>query len=282
MARYRLCGGLAIMPEHDMAMLADMSARGWHLSGFSCGILYRFEAGEPHAYDYAVDFQRDFSAEAQELYRIGGWQSVALGSSWQIVRAEAGTVPLYTDDDAQAETIGASRAGLGWAALVCALAAWIWGHWGGLRASGPQKLFTGALALLMVCGSIWWSVQPAPEPAPWETFRADTFRSLLKKEPLMVEFTADWCPSCKFLEQTVLTPKRLHAITERYGLRLIKVDLTRPDPEAQALLRAIGSVSIPVTAIFPKGLLSNSPIVLRDLYTASQLEDALATLSPRK
>ena len=62
-----------------------MSARGWHLSGFSCGILYRFEAGEPHAYDYAVDFQRDFSAEAQELYRIGGWQSVALGSSWQTV-----------------------------------------------------------------------------------------------------------------------------------------------------------------------------------------------------
>ena len=109
MARYRLCGGLAIMPEHDMAMLADMSARGWHLSGFSCGILYRFEAGEPHAYDYAVDFQRDFSAEAQELYRIGGWQSVALGSSWQIVRAEAGAVPLYTDDDAQA------RAGRAWA-----------------------------------------------------------------------------------------------------------------------------------------------------------------------
>ncbi len=166
--------------------------------------------------------------------------------------------------------------------LVCALAAWIWGHWGGLRASGPQKLFTGALALLMVGGSIWWSVRPAPEPAPWEAFQADTFRSLLKKEPLLVEFTADWCPSCKFLEQTVLTPKRLHAIMERYGLRLIKVDLTRPDPEAQALLRAIGSVSIPVTAIFPKGLLSNSPIVLRDLYTAGQLEDALSTLSPRK
>ena len=168
------------------------------------------------------------------------------------------------------------------ALLVCALAAWIWGQWGGLRASGRQKVFTGALALLMVGGSIWWSVQPAPEPVPWETFRADTFRSLLKKKPLMVEFTADWCPSCKFLEQTVLTPKRLHAITERYGLRLIKVDLTRPDPEAQALLRAIGSVSIPVTAIFPKGLLADSPVVLRDLYTANQLDQALSTLSPRK
>ena len=48
------------------------------------------------------------------------------------------------------------------------------------------------------------------------------------------------------------------------------------------MLLAFGSVSIPVTAIFPKGLLSNSPIVLRDLYTAGQLEDALSTLSPRK
>ena len=60
------------------------------------------------------------------------------------------------------------------------------------------------------------------------------------------------------------------------------MDLTRPDPEAQALLRAIGSVSIPVTAIFPKGLLADSPVVLRDLYTANQLDQALSTLSPRK
>ncbi|WP_300686942.1 thioredoxin family protein, partial [uncultured Bilophila sp.] len=125
-------------------------------------------------------------------------------------------------------------------------------------------------------------VLPAPEPAPWEPFRPETFQSLLKKEPLLLDFTADWCPSCKFLEQTVLTPKRLRSLQERYGLRLIKVDLTRPDPEAQALLRALDSVSIPVTAIFPKGLLSNSPLVLRDLYTSGQLDQALSTLSPRK
>ncbi len=54
---------------------------------------------------------------------MAGWQPVALGPTWQIVRAEAGTVPLYTDDDAEAETLSASRTGAGWAALVCALAA---------------------------------------------------------------------------------------------------------------------------------------------------------------
>ena len=48
------------------------------------------------------------------------------------------------------------------------------------------------------------------------------------------------------------------------------------------LLRALDSVSIPATAIFPKGLLSNSPLVLRDLYTSGQLDQALSTLSPRE
>lgn len=123
MAKYRLCGGLAIMPEHDMAMLKRMSAKGWHVTGVNRALLYRFEEGEPHVYDYAVDFQQDFSEEARKLYRLGGWQPVALGHGWQIVRAEAGTVPLYTDDDARAETLGASRTGLGWAALFCAIAA---------------------------------------------------------------------------------------------------------------------------------------------------------------
>lgn len=120
---YRMCGGLAIMAKRDMAMLKRMSAKGWHVNGVNRALLYRFERGEPHAYDYAVDFQRDFSEEARELYGLAGWRPVVLGPGWQIVRAEVGTVPLYTDDDAQEETLAASRAGLGWIALACAVAA---------------------------------------------------------------------------------------------------------------------------------------------------------------
>ncbi len=110
---YRMCGGLAVMPGHDMAMLKRMSAKGWHVVGINRALLYRFEQGEPHGYDYAVDFQRDFSEEARELYGLGGWEPVVLGPGWQIVRAEAGTTPLYTDDDAESETLRESRKGLG-------------------------------------------------------------------------------------------------------------------------------------------------------------------------
>lgn len=111
------------MPGRDMALLKRMSAKGWHVAGINGALLYRFEQGEPHDFDYAVDYQRDFSPEAEELYRLGGWRSVAVGPGWQIVRAEAGAVPLYTDEDAQSETLAASRKGLGWTALLCAAAA---------------------------------------------------------------------------------------------------------------------------------------------------------------
>ena len=145
---YRMCGGLALMPDHDMAMLKKMSAKGWHVNGVNKALLYRFEQGGPHAYDYAVDFQRDFSAEAEELYRLGGWQSVAKGSGWQIVRAEAGAVPLYTDEDAEAETLAQSRSGLGWTALVCAIAAvLLFALQGRFSAQGDEPLSWACLAV---------------------------------------------------------------------------------------------------------------------------------------
>ena len=166
--------------------------------------------------------------------------------------------------------------------LVAALAAWVWGHWGSVHAEGLRKAAVAGLALLMLGGAVGWAFAPSPASVSWTPFDIASFRALWQKEPLFVEFTADWCPSCKVLEHTVLTPARLHDMQERYGIRPIRVDLTRPNPEGEALLRALDSVSIPVAAIFPTGAEADRPLVLRDLYTAGQLEKALETLLPRK
>ena len=55
---------------------------------------------------------------------------------------------------------------------------------------------------------------------------------------------------------------------------LMRVDLTRHDPELMALLEALGSKSIPIVAIFSKDN-PKSPLVLRDLFTGGQFDDAL-------
>ncbi|MCH5276349.1 MAG: thioredoxin family protein [Desulfovibrionaceae bacterium] len=158
--------------------------------------------------------------------------------------------------------------------LAAAVAAWVWGRWGAARDTVPQRLAIGAGGLAVVGLSIWMSFAPAAPGMEWQAFRAESFRGMLGTRPILVEFTADWCPTCKVLEHSVLTDDMLKSLVERYGLTLVRADLTRGDAQAHALLRALNSASIPVLAIFPEGEGWKSPVVLRDLYTAGQLEEA--------
>ncbi|MBZ2171211.1 thiol:disulfide interchange protein [Desulfovibrio sp. DS-1] len=159
--------------------------------------------------------------------------------------------------------------------LAVAFAAWIWGRWGGLDASPRRRTMVRLTAPALVAVAVWLAFAPSAPPARWEPFEPATFRAMLGREPLIVDFTADWCPNCKLLEQTTLSSGAVSEWSRRYGARLVRVDLTAESPEAQALLRSLGSSSIPVVALFPKGLLSASPVVLRDLFTTGQMEQAL-------
>lgn len=53
------------------------------------------------------------------------------------------------------------------------------------------------------------------------------------------------------------------------------MDLTRADAYAVRLLEALGSKSIPLTALFPAGAGASRPLVLRDVYGVRALESAL-------
>ena len=62
---------------------------------------------------------------------------------------------------------------------------------------------------------------------------------------------------------------------KRHKAVFFKVDLTRQTPPAMALLRALGSQSIPLAAFFPAGEKAARPLVLRDLFTPGQFEQAM-------
>lgn len=72
----------------------------------------------------------------------------------------------------------------------------------------------------------------------------------------------------------MFTPSNLAAWSRTYDLRLVQADLTRDDPEALALLRALGSQSIPRGGHLPTGRDGGRPLVLRDFFTVGQFEDA--------
>jgi len=163
---------------------------------------------------------------------------------------------------------------------VIALAAWIWGKWTALNQTTIRRWSLRTIALALIVLAAAFLFRPEQHPNPWQNFEMQRFEALYGQEHLILDFTADWCPNCKFLEKTVLTPEKSAKFAKEHNAILMRVDLTRHDPELMALLESLGSKSIPILAIFPKDN-PDSPLVLRDMFTSGQLNEALnAELKP--
>lgn len=160
--------------------------------------------------------------------------------------------------------------------LAIAFAAWIWGQWTNLSQSSSRRWTIRACALVLVAGVAFMVFRPVTAEHVWRPFDMSRFEAARGRRHVLLEFTADWCPNCKFLEKTVLTPEKSITIADKYNAELFRVDLTRHDPTLMRLLESLGSKSIPVLAIFPRHT-PESPLVLRDLFTENQLCQALAT-----
>lgn len=142
--------------------------------------------------------------------------------------------------------------------------------------SAFRGLVMGVAALAVAGGGLAFALTYAPQAeAEWVAYSPEAFAARLGKDNLVLDFTADWCPTCKLLERTVLTPPRVAQWGKRHKAVFMKVDLTRQTPPAMALLRALGSQSIPVAAFFPAGDEASRPLVLRDLFTTGQFEQAM-------
>lgn len=166
--------------------------------------------------------------------------------------------------------------------FAIAFAAWLWGQIGHLRASRLRRGIARCLAVAVVLLAVFWGKHSIKIDNTWEIFEPQAFIEMLGKEPILMEFTADWCPSCKALEYTTLNKKRMADLRRRYNIRTIRVDLTRNADAGNELLKALNSTSIPVLALFPEGENSRQPVVLRDLVTPAQLEAAASATFSRK
>lgn len=110
---------------------------------------------------------------------------------------------------------------------------------------------------------------------PWQPFSVSKLGSLTtEKKTVMVDFTADWCLTCKVLEKTVLNTKEVKDFVEENQVDTLIADWTEENEEIKESLRKLGSTQIPVLAIFPADN-PKKPIVLRGGYTQQSLLDSL-------
>ncbi len=109
----------------------------------------------------------------------------------------------------------------------------------------------------------------------WEPFTLSSLEARLEEgRPVFLDFTAEWCLTCKVNERTVLADgdvvKRLHS----GGLVTMRADWTNRNPEITRLLQRFGRSGVPLYVLFPAGR-PTQPIVLPEVITAGIVIEAI-------
>ena len=138
-----------------------------------------------------------------------------------------------------------------------------------------------AVALAVGFGAFHW-LTPHESLIGWQSFsRADVQRLTAEGNTVLVDFTADWCASCKWNMHTVIETDDIKQAIDQNKVVPLLADWTKPSDEIKRALESIHRNSIPQLVIYPAGK-PNEPIVLSDLITKQQVLDAISEAGPSK
>ncbi len=152
----------------------------------------------------------------------------------------------------------------------------------------------GAVILLFGVVSFGWlypQMQPrfenrmarAAADGEWRPFSLEQLKRVAVDDgrTVLVDFSADWCASCKVLEAAVLHTEPVEQAIAASGAVTMYADYTRYPPEIKETIHALRSNGVPVIAVFP-GDRPYDPIVFRGGYTQNGLIEALEKATGRQ
>jgi thiol:disulfide interchange protein DsbD len=196
-------------------------------------------------------------------------------------------------------TLAAHRLGiqgplwLGLFLVGLALAAWVWGEFV-QRARRNQT--AGMIAAVLIGSSFYafalekeldWRHPAPPAPAgsqgspslpggiawqPWSAEAVAAARTTGK--PVFVDFTADWCLTCKLNERSSIEIPEVREKLRSTGTIALKGDHTTVPQAISEELQRFGRAGVPLVLVYPRDA-SRPPLVLPEVLTPSMVLDAL-------
>jgi suppressor for copper-sensitivity B len=163
--------------------------------------------------------------------------------------------------------------------LGLGLGVWMVGNLYTLSSPPALRWKVRALALILTGGiaGFGYQIHEGGDELPWEPFSTDALATALDEgRPVLVDFTADWCPNCKLVERISLNRKETRDFVSEHNVKTLKADYTNFSDEITMWLERFDSTSIPVTAVFSPAR-PTEPLLIRDVYTQSTLLEVLET-----
>jgi thiol:disulfide interchange protein len=191
------------------------------------------------------------------------------------------------------------------------LAACLWAveHFGGLTEGPMRRRGVRAAALTLVALGAWRMVRLEPNPKHevarlepdraaadddgppvvdgrirWRPFDATRLeRALARGRPVFVDFTADWCASCKTNEAVFLESDPVRKALERTQILPMKADLTEENDELWARVTKLGRNGLPVYVVYyPGGQYDLLPIAITSETVVRSLDGASQKYPPTR
>ncbi len=105
------------------------------------------------------------------------------------------------------------------------------------------------------------------------SFSTEKLNSLREQQKaIFINFTADWCITCKVNESIALDQKAVKKLLDEKNIVYLKADWTKKDPEIASILTNYGRTGVPLYLLFPP---VGEAIILPELLTEDLLLDFL-------
>lgn len=173
--------------------------------------------------------------------------------------------------------------------MVIPTVTFLFGLWGGCwwigRTSPLEPLRIKALRwgeALVFSALIWviafsWLGSKSEYTLPWKPYSEAHLEQLMnEKQTVLIDFTADWCATCKTFETVVLNTETVYNTVKEYDVTTLKADWTsREDSkEVDDMLTRLGSKQVPVIVVIPDGDPKKMSI-FRGSYTTADIIGAI-------
>jgi thiol:disulfide interchange protein len=165
---------------------------------------------------------------------------------------------------------------LGALLLLIGVIAWIKGSfWSPIASTRTRWISAGAMAGVIILALAGYSFFTAPTKLAWQKFSQESLDAALQSgHPVFVDFTADWCITCKANERFAIDTSTVRNAFAKRNVIALRADWTSGDPVITEILKQHGRAGVPMYLVYPGGK-NREPALLPELISAQTVLDAL-------
>ncbi|HPD47826.1 MAG TPA: thioredoxin family protein [Anaerohalosphaeraceae bacterium] len=162
-------------------------------------------------------------------------------------------------------------------ATVVGFCVWMWGGWVSYATPPLKKWLVRGAAVGLAVAAGFVLLGPKERPIDWQAYDAARITKALEDgRPVLIEFMADWCLSCRVVEKTVYEDATIAELIREKDVLAVRADTTlREYAATEDLKNVYNEPAVPVTILLrPDG----EPVRLHGIRIGEALKAALETL----